>query len=140
MQINICFLIKLFIVFKMINIFAYILLSAYTPFHGMIPTIFLIHDSFHTVLPNVTFLLTTRHLSISSSHTVSKVNPSSAISLVATETTFLPLFFMPLYLLLFSSELLLPIALCEYFHIYIASFTSSFRHHISPSLLLPFTP
>ena len=65
------------------------------------------------------------------------VSTSSAFSLIAFQTAFFALFFMLLYLRLFSSELFCNIALCASFFLETASFTSSFHHQVFPLLLLP---
>ena len=64
------------------------------------------------------------------------VSASSAFSLIAFETAFFALFFRLLYLLLFYSVLFWHIALFASFFPKTASVTSSFHHHVSPSLLL----
>ena len=65
------------------------------------------------------------------------VSSFSTFSLIAFEAAFLALFFMPLYLLLFSPEQFWHIALCASCFLETAYFASSFHHDVPSLLLLP---
>ena len=66
-------------------------------------------------------------------------NACSAFYLIAIVTDFFTLFFMLLYLFLFSSVLFLHIPLCASFPLDVISFTSLFHHHEFSLLPLPFS-